>query len=150
VQRTTPLRGQELVKKLGIKPGQSVAVLNAPPFMKGILGTMMPPDVHFQTDLADADLPDVVLFWLDDAIDLPSAFADLRQRLQPDGAVWAVIPKKPVADRRGPKLYFADLLEAVLPTGLVDNKTLTLSEEEYAIRFVIRKELRKVAPWGSS
>lgn len=150
MQRTATLRGQELVKKLGIKPSHSVAVLNAPPFMRGVLRTMMPRDVRYQTDLSDVDRPDLVLFWLDDSIDLASAFADLRQRLQPDGAVWAVIPKKPVADRRGPKVYFGDVLAAVLPTGLVDNKTLTLSEEEYAIRFVIRKELRKVAPWESS
>lgn len=141
---------QEFAQKLGIKPGHLVAVLNAPQFMKGMLRLLMPPEVRYQVDLAEGDHPDVVLFWPDEGIDLASAFADLRQRIQPAGAVWAVIPKRPVADTRGPKVYFDQMLQAALPTGLVDNKTLTFSDDEYGIRFVIRRELRRTPPWEAS
>ena len=149
VQPTEALsvQGQELVRKLGIKPGHFVAVLNAPPFMKGIFRMLVPPETRFETDLDDNDHPDIVLFWLDESINLPSAFKDLRDRITPDGAVWAVIPKKPVAITRGPKIYFDDVLAQVLPTGLVDNKTVTFTDDEYGIRFVLRKELRKLPPW---
>ncbi|MBI2886561.1 MAG: DUF3052 family protein [Chloroflexi bacterium] len=147
VERAEPYLGREFIQKLGIKPGHSVAALNAPPFLRGLLRTLMPPEVRYQTDLAAGDRPDVVLFWPDDGINLASAFADLRQRIPPDGAVWAVIPKRPVADKRGPRVYFDQMLAAALPTGLVDNKTLTFSQDEYGIRFVIRRELRKIKPW---
>ena len=37
---------------------------------------------------------------------------------------WIVIPKRPVAETRDSDLRFQAVLDAVLPTGWVDNKTL--------------------------
>jgi len=54
----------------------------------------------------------------------------------------AVIPKKPFAQTRGIDFSGSDVQEAALQTGLEDNKVATLSVEEYATRFVIRKDRR--------
>ena len=54
-----------------------------------------------------------------------------------------VIPKKPIALAKGIDVYRDDLVEEVLKTDLVDNKTLSITEEEYGIRFVIRRDQRK-------
>ncbi len=133
-------------RKLGIRSGHLVSLLNAPPFIAPVLRAALPPDVSLHVGLPQDGQPDVVLFWPDAGTDLARVFQDLRWKIKPDGAVWAVIPKKPVADSRGPRIYFDELLAQVLPTGLVDNKTLTFSQEEYGVRFVVRKELRRVPP----
>lgn len=134
----------EFAGKLGIKPGHAVALLNAPAFITPVLQAALP-DVTLTDGLPEESQPDIILFWPDDTTDLAGTFGDLRWKIKPDGAIWAVIPKKPVADKRGPRIYFDRLLAEVLPTGLVDNKTLTFSEEEYGVRFVVRKELRKAS-----
>lgn len=132
----------DFIGKLGVKPGHLVSLLNAPGFIGPLFAALLP-DVKLTEGVPPDDQPDVVLFWPDDETDLAEAFKDLRWKIKPDGAVWAVIPKKPVADKKGPRIYFDRLLTEVLPTGLVDNKTLTFSEEEYGVRFVVRKQLRK-------
>jgi len=53
-----------------------------------------------------------------------------------------VIPKKPFAQTRGIDFSWSELQEAALRTDLVDNKVASLSVEEYATRFVIRKDRR--------
>jgi hypothetical protein len=53
-----------------------------------------------------------------------------------------VIPKKPFARARGVELSWEALQAAGLQTDLVDNKIASISDQEYATRFVIRKERR--------
>ena len=137
----------EFTRKLGIKRGDTVAALDAPPFIDMLSPALYLMDVELLTSLQENVTPNVVLYWPQDPAEMAQTFVELRARIHPDGAVWTVIPKKPVADSRGPKVYFDALLAAALPTGLVDNKTLTFSQDEYGIRFVIRKELRKLKPW---
>ena len=138
---------EDFARKLGIKPGHAVALLNAPSFIGPVLRATLPPEVTLAAGLPEGTQPDIVLFWPDSEMDLAQAFEGLRWKIKPDGAIWAVIPKKPIADKQGPRIYFDRLLAEVLPTGLVDNKTLTFSEEEYGVRFVVRKELRREKPW---
>lgn len=138
----------DFCRKLGVKEGHTIVLLDAPTFVRGLARVMFPLDgVQVRTELEAGVSPDIVLFWPNEATDLPSVFGRLRATIQPDGAVWVVIPKKPLADTRGPRVYFDQMLAAALPTGLVDNKTLTFSQEEYGIRFMVRQELRKLKPW---
>lgn len=69
-------------------------------------------------------------------------FQRLQGAIEPDGAVWAVIPKKKFARARGIDFSWEALQAAGLQTDLVDNKVVSVSEETYATRFVIRKENR--------
>jgi hypothetical protein len=131
----------DLAKKLGIKPGQRVDLLDAPLASAALLREACPPDVLLY-DAPFAGRCNILLFWPSALEGLAERFAELQYQIVPDGAIWAVIPKKPFARARGITFSWEDLQLAGLQTDLVDNKIATLSEEEYATRFVIRKERR--------
>jgi hypothetical protein len=90
-----------------------------------------------------------ILFWPTQLAGLSDRFAQLQRHILPDGAIWAVIPNKPFARARRIDFGWSDVQEAALQTDLVDNKVASLSVEEYATRFVIRKDRRgKYAAFG--
>jgi hypothetical protein len=130
-----------LAKKLGIQSGHVVCLLNAPAEAAALLRQECPQKVSFYDTLEHGPY-DVILFWPTQLAGLADRFAQLQRHIVPDGAIWAVIPKKPFARPRGIDFSWSELQEAVLRTDLVDNKVATLSAEEYATRFVIRKERR--------
>ncbi|HTD82147.1 MAG TPA: hypothetical protein VK723_08370 [Thermoplasmata archaeon] len=72
-----------------------------------------------------------------------------RARIDEDGFLWAVIPKKSAIEALGRNVTFQDVLDIALQTDLVDNKTLTFSETEYGVRLVVRKHLRRESRDGS-
>jgi len=72
-----------------------------------------------------------------------------RARIDEDGFLWAVIPKKSAIEALGRDVTFQDVLDIALQTDLVDNKTLTFSETEYGVRLVVRKHLRRESRDGS-
>ncbi len=131
----------DLAIKLGIKPGFDVCLLGAPAPMTKLLHEESNQGVTFYDTLSAAPY-DLIFFWptrLEGLIDL---FAQLQRAILPDGAVWAVIPRQKYASSRGITLSWQEMQTAALQTDLVDNKTASLSEEDYATRFVIRKDRR--------
>ena len=131
----------DLARKLGIKPGHIVCLLDAPADSADILRQACPPDARLH-DAPYAGRCDILLFWPARMAGLAERFAELQRRIVPAGAIWAVIPKKPFARVRGVELSWEALQAAGLQTDLVDNKIASLSDQEYATRFVIRKERR--------
>jgi hypothetical protein len=130
-----------LAQKLGIAPGHTILLLDAPPASAGLLVSECPHAECMSTHHAGRRY-DAVFFWPTTGEGLAARFATLQRRIVPAGAVWAVIPKKPIAQRRGIALTWEELQAAGLRTDLVDNKIVSLSAEEYATRFVIRKDRR--------
>jgi len=130
-----------LARKLGIKPGQAVCLLNATPEAASTLRQECPGEVQFHEALGRRRY-DAIMFWPTHLAGLSERFAELQRRIVPDGAIWAVIPKKRFAQARGLGFSWADMQKAALQTDLVDNKIASLSENEYATRFVIRKNRR--------
>jgi hypothetical protein len=131
----------DLAKKLGIKPGHRVCLLDAPAEAAALLHAVCPPDARLY-DTSSAERCDILLFWPSTLDGLAERFAQLQRLIVPDGAIWAVIPKKPFARARGIEFTWEAMQLAGLQTDLVDNKIASLSAEEYATRFVIRKERR--------
>ena len=131
----------DLAEKLGIKSGQVVCLLNAPSEAAALLRQECPEEVSF-SDTLERGPYDVILFWPTQLAGLSDRFAQLQRHIVPDGAIWAVIPKKPFARVREIEFSWSDVQGAALQTDLVDNKIATLSVEEYATRFVIRKDRR--------
>ena len=76
------------------------------------------------------------------ADELAGRFAALQWRIMPDGAIWAMLLKKPIARTRSVTLTWEAMQAAALQTDLVDNKIASFSDEEYGTRFVIRRERR--------
>jgi hypothetical protein len=130
-----------LAKKLGIKSGQVVCLLNAPSEAATLIRQECPEEVSF-SDTLERGRYDVIMFWPTHLAGLADRFAQLQRHIVPGGAIWAVIPKKPFARSRGIDFNWSELQKAALRTDLVDNKIASLSEEEYATRFVIRKDRR--------
>jgi hypothetical protein len=80
--------------------------------------------------------------WPGESDDLYQVFQELQVAIPASGAIWVVIPRKGVARRWGLDITFERVQAEALRTDLVDNKVASVSPEEYAVRFVIRRERR--------
>lgn len=132
----------EFTDKLGMKPGQTVAVIDTDSDLFRKLSLEAPENVTLQKRILGSKV-DMIIISLRERADYRHLFQRLRMAIVNDGSIWAVIPKKPTALAKEINVFRDDLMKEVLKTDLVDNKTLSFTEEEYGIRFVIRKELRE-------
>lgn len=131
-----------LARKLGIVPGRSILLLDAPAPSAALLRDACPLGVTVADADDGADRYDLIFLWPQAADGLAERFSALQWRIMPDGAIWAMLLKKPVARRRGITLTWEEVQAAALQTDLVDNKIAAFSDEEYGTRFVIRRERR--------
>lgn len=131
--------GTPLVKKLGIREGAIVALLRAPEEADAILGPL-PEGATVRRDLRGAKPIDVALLFTKARADLESRFANARDRIAKNGALWVCWPKKSSG-------VATDLTEDVaraigLAAGLVDNKVCAIDETWSGLRFVWRTKDR--------
>jgi hypothetical protein len=130
-----------LARKLGLQPGQAICILGASPEGQAALKGALPQGAAL-TEKLGRGLFDRILFWPRRRKDLEASFARLQGRIRPDGAIWAVIPKKASPQSRALDFGWDELQAAGLTTDLVDNKIASITEHEYGTRFVIRKDRR--------
>jgi hypothetical protein len=131
-----------LARKLGIAPGRSILLLDAPAPSAALLRDACPPGATVADADDGTDRYDIILLWLRSADGLAERFVALQWRIMPDGAIWVMLLKKPIARKRGVTLTWEQMQAAALQTDLVDNKIASFSDEEYGTRFVIRRERR--------
>lgn len=121
------LNPKSRLDKLGVKPGQRIAVLNLE-------------DAAFATDLSGPVTPlpagegdlDLLFYGADSEAEL-AAVETLIPRLAPRGALWVVSLKGPAA-----RVKDLDVFRILRPLGLVDTKVCAFSETRTALRFVRR------------
>ena len=121
------------VDKLGIREGHAVAFVTD----RWKIDDELRRDALARTGRPPArgDEPvDIVLISADADTDLVNVLREWRARIQPDGGIWVLTPK------RGQTGYVnqADLIPDGLEAGLVDNKICSVSETTSGIRYVIR------------
>ncbi len=134
---TAGYSGTPLARKLGIKDGSRVLLLDAPAEFAGLLAPL-PPGVVFDSK-AGADTSLAHLFVTDRDV-LAKRLAELRRALGPEVAVWVSWPKK---SARVPTTVTEDVIrEVALPLGWVDIKVCAVSEVWSGLKLVVRKELR--------
>lgn len=131
--------GTPLPKKLGIKSGHRIAILNGPDHIDELLQPL-PDDVHVQRSLAEKTPLDVVLLFVAQRAELVEGLDRVRQRMVQDGGFWVAWPKR--AARIRTDMTEDGVREIALPTGLVDNKVCAIDETWSGLRLVIRRELR--------
>ena len=131
----------DLARKLGIKTHHSVHLHSAPASAAALIREAAPEGVEFTEKLGRRRY-DIILYWPKKLARLAEHFARLQRYIRPDGSIWVVMPKKNFASERGIDFSLEQMQAAGLQTDLVDNKDASISEEEYATRFVIRKERR--------
>jgi hypothetical protein len=134
-----------LARKLGLKPGQAVCLLDATPETAQVIRSAcaegLGGDMAISAMLEGAPF-DMIFYWPRELEGLAGRFAALQRQIVSNGAIWVVLPKKAVARQRGLTLTWEEMQLAALTTDLVDNKNASMTDEEYGTRFVIRKERR--------
>ena len=131
--------GTPLPKKLGIKEGHLVALLNAPDRFERTLGAL-PENVRLQQGLAGKTPLDVIVCFVMRRAELEGQLATIRRRMAPAAGLWVAWPKK--ASGVATDMTEHVVREVALPTGLVDNKVCALDETWSGLRLVIRLENR--------
>jgi hypothetical protein len=132
--------GTALPKKLGIREGSRIALVNAPDDFPATLAPL-PPAAAIR---ARARGPlDVIVFFTRSRRELARQFERLARALDPAGGLWIAWPKK--SAQLETDLDQAAVMEIGLATGLVDNKVCAIDDTWSGLRFVVRRENR--ASW---
>jgi hypothetical protein len=125
--------GTPLVRKLGIKEGHRVALVDAPDGAEALLADL-PPGV---TLLRAARAPiDVVVWFVTERRVLERKLASLADRLDRAGGLWICWPKKASGVSTDMTEHVAR--DAALALGLVDNKVCAVDDVWSGLRIVYR------------
>jgi hypothetical protein len=116
-----------LIDKLGVKPGQKIAVLGveSAEFLTN-LGARVPEYSRGQR-FAGADL----IFFSAEAVPDLAQLSSLGRSIQKNGAIWVVYPKGQKHIRE------IDVITAGKAAGLTDNKVCSFSATHTALRFCV-------------
>ena len=133
--------GTPLPKKLGLKEGGAMVLLNAP---AGIEQWLVPLPAGARLAAKPGAINDLVVLFCQDTAALKKSLATVSKKLHADGSLWISWPKKS-------SRLFVDLTEdgiraMVLPTGLVDVKVCAVNDDWSGLKLMVRKELR--ASWN--
>ena len=125
--------GTPLAKKLGIKEGSRIALVNAPKDFRSVLGDL-PDNVEFVSRPTKS--LDMILFFVMSERVLARDFAKLSEKLVTNGMIWIAWPKKSSG-------VTTDLTEQRvqrigLDAGLVDVKICAIDETWSGLKFVYR------------
>src|SRR5262245_5115333 len=135
-QATAGYSGTPLPRKLGIKAGHRLALLNAPADFAKTLGAL-PSDVTVVKAFRSGDSPcDIVLFFTPSRAELTKEFTSLKDHLSASGGLWIAWPKK--ASGVPTDLTEDVIREIALAGGLVDNKVCAVDATWSGLRLVFR------------
>jgi hypothetical protein len=127
-----------LARKLGIKSGHVIALLDAPPEFPDLLAPL-PDETDVRTSL-DGGPFDVVVCFTTRHDELVRRVAEVQPVLAVAGGLWIAWPKK--ASKLPTEVTEHTVREVALPVGLVDNKVCAIDETWTGLRLVLRRELR--------
>ena len=124
---------RSLLDKLGVAPGARVAILNLDaPWFTGLLAERTA-DLTVGLPAAETDL---IFLGAETGSDL-LILERLRPQIRQNGGIWVVSRKGKAATLRD-----VDVIDGALAAGLVDNKVVSFSGTQTALRLVIRRRDR--------
>ncbi len=132
---TAGYSGTPLVKKLGVKAGHVVALLDAP---ASWTIDDLPPETSLRSDLRRR--ADVIVGFVRSQAELSRFGERVVKAIPADGSLWIAWPRK--AGGHVSDMTEQSLRDTLLPVGLVDTKVAALDDDWSGLRFVWRKELR--------
>ena len=118
----------EFTESLGIKPGDSVVVLDDGNSIFRRLSIEAPEDVALQKRVL-GDRVEMIIVRIGEKQDTKQLFTRIQQGLKPDGTIWAVSLANNL-----------EMLREAHEAGLTEKETIRFNEEEEGIRFVREKE----------
>ncbi len=127
---TAGYSGTPLDRKLGIRPGQRVALLRAPEGLELAL-----PD-GVTVARRGGGKADVIVRFHSRRAELERRLPALRAMMEPAAGLWVAWPKK--AAKLETDMTEDVVREIALPTGLVDNKVCAIDATWSGLRLVIR------------
>ncbi|MES2112985.1 MAG: DUF3052 family protein [Bacteroidota bacterium] len=124
--------GTPLAKKLGIKPGFNIKLINAPGHYFTLF-TDLPADLQINDD--SPGLKDIIHFFTKEKDEYTNTLPDLRSQIKPNGMIWVSWPKKS-------SKVITDITEDIirnfaLQNGLVDIKVCAVNEVWSGLKLVI-------------
>jgi hypothetical protein len=129
--------GTPLAKKLGIKAGMRVWLLNPPPQLSELLAPL--PEPLQWANAAGTDV-DLVHVFTTQRSELQACLTRWREQLNPSAVVWVSWPKKAA---KVPTDITEDVIrEVCLPLGWVDVKVCAVDATWSGLKLVVRKVLR--------
>jgi hypothetical protein len=126
-----------LVKKLGIKAGFVLLVVNPPPDYAALIAPL-PPDVTIHSRLV-AEV-DMIHMFTQSRAELTASIEKLAAHIRQNGMIWISWPKK--ASRVPTDITEDVIRDIILPLGLVDVKVCAVDDVWSGLKVVIRKENR--------
>jgi hypothetical protein len=127
-----------LAKKLGIKPGMIIRVVNAPGDYAALVDPL-PEKVVISTK-AEHEL-DLVHIFTKSRSELLASLKTFQRKIKQTGMIWVSWPKK--SSGIPSELTDNTVREVALPLGLVDIKVCAVDEIWSGLKLVIRKENRR-------
>jgi hypothetical protein len=134
---TAGYSGTPLAKKLGIKPGSQILVIDAPEGYLSLLDPL-PSGVRFGKRLAEST--EIVHIFTTRREELHEFLTTYRSKLKPTGVVWVSWPKK--SAKVSTDITEDTIREVALPLDFVDVKVCAVNKVWSGLKLVIRKELR--------
>ena len=128
-----------MAKKLGIKAGMFVMLVDAPDGFVDLLGDL-PEGVAVSAGETPTAPVDIVHIFTNSMDGLFRSLDAGRRSIKQDGAIWVSWYKK--AAKLPTEITEDTIREAALPLGLVDVKVCAVDEKWSGLKLVIRKENR--------
>ena len=125
--------GTHLVRKLGIKAGFKMRVIDPPPNYWDLLGTL--PD-NVSIGEPDEGRFDFIHVFVADRARLEEQLGELRARIAPAGMIWVSWPKK--SSQVATDLSEPIIRDLALGSGLVDVKVCAVDAIWSGLKLVIR------------
>ena len=134
--------GTPLPKKLGIRDGSRVLLVNAPDGFEPLL-TPMPDGANVLKKIATP--LDVAVLFATERAELIRWFDELAASIDTSGRLWVAWPKK--ASKVATDVDFGFAQGIGLDAGLVDNKSASITDVFQGLQFVVRvKDRQKDRP----
>ncbi|HEY2848120.1 MAG TPA: DUF3052 family protein [Pyrinomonadaceae bacterium] len=134
---TAGYSGTPLAKKLGIKEGFLVLVVNPPENYREMIDPQPTNAEISERRCSDAEMAHIFTNSRDE---LFRTLVDVRKLIKQDGAIWVSWYKK--AAKLPTEITEDTVREAAFPLGLVDVKVCAVDDKWSGLKLVIRKENR--------
>ncbi|MGZ3851301.1 MAG: hypothetical protein ACXVBX_00835 [Flavisolibacter sp.] len=133
---TAGYSGTPLAKKLGIKEGSKIALINQPKYYFSLF-------TDFPVNVKVINKPgiDLIHYFVTEERQLLKDIGQLKNRIQPNGAIWISWPKK---SSKVVTNITEDIIRNIgLKNGLVDIKVCAVDEKWSGLKLVIPLKDRK-------
>ncbi len=132
IKQTAGYSGTPLAKKLGIKDGFYVDLIDAPEYYFELF-TDLPANLYFENK-EDMKI-DFIHFFTKDKAEYMALLPGLKERIKPNGIIWVSWPKK--ASKVATDITENLIRDFALKAGLVDIKVCAVDDTWSGLKLVI-------------